>query len=262
MPCRRWSSKSRGWASGSCSAGCAERAAAGITSVSTACIKFFIGSFSNLKKFESALADNLDLKAELKRFNVGSSGYTDNYVIDEDCLNELNDLLAEGQLLYNFIKNQTESIYSSVDDQSWINCRTQLLRFGRSSHENSCRGNEYAGKFRVQGFPDTLRPSVTIDFTYELVNKSESAWCNDDQSIKLSYHWLSENNEMIHYEGKRTPLGVNYLSPGETFQVTSRISTPSEEGAYKLQLTLIKEKYAWLEHKGFEVKNVSVKIKK
>jgi SAM-dependent methyltransferase/uncharacterized protein YbaR (Trm112 family) len=77
----------------------------------------------------------------------------------------------------------------------------------------------------------------------------------DSQGISpvyLSYHWRSLDREMVIYDGERTALPV-ILSPGRQITLPMLVQVPNLPGNYRLQICLVHEQVAWLDHDGKEL---------
>jgi predicted O-methyltransferase YrrM len=76
---------------------------------------------------------------------------------------------------------------------------------------------------------------------------------NSDKSIAsvganpvyLSYHWLTNDGKMFHFEGERTTL--SRINAMQNDDVTMLILAPNQSGEYRLQITLVQEQVAWFE---------------
>ena len=79
-------------------------------------------------------------------------------------------------------------------------------------------------------------------------NVSASAWSSDtaEQAVKLSYHWLDLEKNILVFEGLRTSLPKTVI-PGEQQEIGLRVQSPVQAGQYILQITMIKEGVDWFE---------------
>jgi hypothetical protein len=76
-------------------------------------------------------------------------------------------------------------------------------------------------------------------------NTGAMAWNGE---IFLSYHWLDDRGNPIHWDGIRTP--VPPLAPGERATVQLAVRAPVPPGRYRLALDLVAERRAWFSELG------------
>jgi hypothetical protein len=65
--------------------------------------------------------------------------------------------------------------------------------------------------------------------------------------LNLSYHWLDERGNPIHWDGLRTPVSA---APGERSDVDARVRAPIPPGTYVLSVDLVDEHRFWLAELG------------
>jgi hypothetical protein len=75
----------------------------------------------------------------------------------------------------------------------------------------------------------------------------ENAGSADWRGLKLSYHWLDERGNPIHWDGIRTPV---VASPGERLELDAPVRGPIPPGRYRLALDLVDERRFWLAELG------------
>ncbi len=91
----------------------------------------------------------------------------------------------------------------------------------------------------------------TLDVT--LFNQSSTNWMGSLKNpIHLSYRWMNANNEVVIFEGERTPLPCMCLFTGGSIEVQMLIIPPEIPGSYQLVLVPVQECVAWLDTKGFK----------
>ena len=76
-----------------------------------------------------------------------------------------------------------------------------------------------------------------------LENAGTAAW----RDLNLSYHWLDERGNPIHWDGLRTPVTAQ---PGERRDVEAPIRAPIPPGRYVLAVDLVDEHRFWLAELG------------
>jgi len=93
--------------------------------------------------------------------------------------------------------------------------------------------------------------SFTLDVNVS--NQSPTNWMGSLKNpIHLSYRWMNANNEVVIFEGERTPLPCMCLFTGESIEVQMFIISPEVPGSYQLALVPVQECVAWLDSKGFK----------
>ncbi|MBQ0929138.1 hypothetical protein KAK07_07030 [Ideonella sp. 4Y16] len=100
--------------------------------------------------------------------------------------------------------------------------------------------------------PTTMRASETVRLPLTLQQQSCHWWRGTPElPLRLCYHWLHEDRQMAHFEGRRTPLPVQVLAPGQRVPAEIEVLAPAEPGRYILQVTGLQEGWCWFEQKGF-----------
>ncbi|HEX5450029.1 MAG TPA: hypothetical protein VFW85_08235 [Gaiellaceae bacterium] len=79
----------------------------------------------------------------------------------------------------------------------------------------------------------------------ELKNTGSLPWHNE---IFLSYHWLDNRDNPIHWDGIRTPAPP--LVPGERTQVDVAVRAPIPPGRYRVAFDVVAEHRAWFSELG------------
>lgn len=62
--------------------------------------------------------------------------------------------------------------------------------------------------------------------------------------VHLAYHLLSEDHEVLIYDGFRTVLPHD-LEPGKSIDLQMKIELPQKTGKYFIQMSLVQEHFAW-----------------
>lgn len=119
-----------------------------------------------------------------------------------------------------------------------------------------------AGRIVPVSIPSKMKPSETLTIDVEVYNDTNVIWRGDPfKPVRLSYHWFDENDNVIVFDGVRTPLSDDgILAYGRTLTLINIIA-PEEEGTYKLMLTMVQESVNWFENIGFKPYNVMIEIK-
>lgn len=108
------------------------------------------------------------------------------------------------------------------------------------------------GKIEVSGFPLTAKVNSSITIPAKVYNHSTTPWGEGKYPVRISYHWLDQDEKMAVFEGQRTAPGPKGIAPGEFCKINININMPEQPGKYKLQLTLVQEGVAWFETSGFK----------
>jgi hypothetical protein len=91
--------------------------------------------------------------------------------------------------------------------------------------------------------------------TVELANTGSIPWRD---SILVSYHWLDDRDNPIHWDGVRTPAPA--LAPGERAAVGVQVRAPIPPGRYRLAFDLVAEHRAWFSELGSPMLAVDVEV--
>ena len=93
-------------------------------------------------------------------------------------------------------------------------------------------------------------------------NISEASWpALGQSSVRLSYHWLSNEGKIIYeeFEGLRTTLPGD-LMPNKEVELEAKIKTPSKPGNYILEFDMVQEKVSWFKEKGSKTTQVNTMV--
>ncbi|MDX2186806.1 MAG: methyltransferase domain-containing protein [Opitutaceae bacterium] len=94
--------------------------------------------------------------------------------------------------------------------------------------------------------PFCCHPGETLVVSLSITNGSDQTLSSEgDWPTFISYHLLSESDEMIVFEGHRSRFVCSQL-PGSTHVHPALVSAPQQKGSYRLQLTLVQERVSWL----------------
>ncbi|MBQ0959966.1 hypothetical protein KAK06_13515 [Ideonella sp. 4Y11] len=100
--------------------------------------------------------------------------------------------------------------------------------------------------------PTTMRAGQVERLRVTLQQQSPQWWRGTPQMpLRLCYHWLHADRRMAHFEGRRTPLPVQLVHPGQRIPADIEVLAPAEPGRYILQITGLQEGWCWFEQKGF-----------
>lgn len=136
------------------------------------------------------------------------------------------------------IKNQVDGV------QGWRNPR--LLPNDASLVAN------IQGKIEILDVPKTANVNTYITIPARIYNRSKLQWREGRYPVRVSYHWLDQDQNIVTFDGERTILGDKGIEPGQALKVNINIKMPEQPGKYKLQLTLVREGLMWFESQGFQ----------
>lgn len=115
-----------------------------------------------------------------------------------------------------------------------------------------CAIQSTAGDILLHSPPTHLPTGSTIDLPAKIRNLSEETWRGTlEHPVRISYHWLDENENIVVFDGLRTALPGGRLRAGESRDVTIRVIAPEKCGKYYLCLLPLQEKMFWFDSKGF-----------
>jgi len=100
--------------------------------------------------------------------------------------------------------------------------------------------------------PTTMSAGQAVRLRLTLQQQSPQWWrSTPEMPLRLCYHWLHEDRSVAHFEGRRTPLPVQNVHPGQRMPAEIEVLAPAEPGRYILQATGLQEGWCWFEQKGF-----------
>jgi hypothetical protein len=103
---------------------------------------------------------------------------------------------------------------------------------------------------------DRLQAGVVGPARVELENAGSAPW----HDLLVSYHWLDDLDNPIHWDGLRTPLPG--LAPGGRTTAEVDVLGPIPPGAYRLAFDLVLEGRYWLSEIGNELLRVDVEVER
>jgi hypothetical protein len=103
---------------------------------------------------------------------------------------------------------------------------------------------------------DPLQAGVEGRARVELENVGNAPW----RDIFVSYHWLDDLDNPIHWDGLRTSLSP--LAPGERTSTGVAVLGPIPPGRYRLAFDLVLEGRYWLSEIGNQLLDIEVEIGK
>jgi hypothetical protein len=100
--------------------------------------------------------------------------------------------------------------------------------------------------------PD-LQAGTLSQVRAKLANAGTAPW----RGLNLSYHWLDERGNPIHWDGLRTPVDAGR---GEQVEVVAQLRAPIPPGRYRLAFDLVDEHRFWLAELGNFAPSVDVDV--
>jgi len=118
------------------------------------------------------------------------------------------------------------------------------------------------GHIHILTTDTSVPPQLHAQIEIEIHHQGDEDWHLHDPRwpVHLSYHWLSDDMQLHHFEGQRTALPVAIINPGQVIRTQMNIETPSSAGTYHLVATLVQEGVTWFENAGFTLTPVRVEV--
>ena len=117
------------------------------------------------------------------------------------------------------------------------------------------------GKLSTKSMPLSASAGEALTIYVTITNNSSEDWYGYGiHPVLLSYHWYAADGTMHVYDGLRTPLACEMLSPGSTIEQMINVMAPKKSGNYRLILTLVQEGICWFENKGFHSTEAVIKV--
>jgi hypothetical protein len=104
----------------------------------------------------------------------------------------------------------------------------------------------YRVEWEETHIPPEAAANMMLAVPVTLRNNGNRVW--PSSVIVVSYHWFRDD-KLVIWDGVRTPLPRD-LRVGGRATVAVRVKTPTEPGAYVLQITLVHEHVSWFENMG------------
>ncbi len=108
--------------------------------------------------------------------------------------------------------------------------------------------------------PSTARVGDHMRLALRLVNTGWLPWSiAPPQPVMVSYHWLDAHDQMLVFEGRRTPLVATAIQH-EEIAVTLDVDAPASAGRYVLAIDLVHEGVTWFSEQGVPPHRVTIRI--
>jgi hypothetical protein len=104
-----------------------------------------------------------------------------------------------------------------------------------------------------------LRRGETKTLAVRVVNESWAPLGFGSADLNLSYHLLSDQGKLLHWDNERTPF-ERALQSGEAREMEMAIVAPKEPGTYYAELDLVWEGVLWLKEKGSPTSTVRLTV--
>jgi hypothetical protein len=93
--------------------------------------------------------------------------------------------------------------------------------------------------------PAAVRAGEVFTLPVHLANRSDAVWSAAGAArVKLAYHWLTPEGEVVVWEGRRTEIELP-VPPGGRVAAAQEIEAPAAPGRYLLELDPVFEHVAW-----------------
>jgi hypothetical protein len=212
--------------------------------------------------FNENIASNLGLYyKELPLHNLGKKGYAHEIEIDDECVAEIENIVAEDIRLYKFISEDCKGLYSNVSDARWQLAKS-ALKLAKSALRAGLVVTQVTGSILVVSPVSSMVVGARASIGVEIINRSEQTWVGDTfLPVLFSYHWLKDSGEVLIYDGLRSPLPEGGVGSGQKLATEMLVDAPPDAGTYTLVLTLLQERVRWFEDMGFEAARLVVEVK-
>lgn len=123
----------------------------------------------------------------------------------------------------------------------------------------------YASRLELLDAPAVMSASQAGTVLVRVANLSRCAWAAERRApswqgtVRISYHWYDQAGKIAQWEGERTNLPHD-LGPGESADARMRVFAPFTPGSYTLEITLLREGFAWFDQKGNKTIRVPVRV--
>jgi hypothetical protein len=124
--------------------------------------------------------------------------------------------------------------------------------------------SEYKAAIVVEEVPSVFQISNSFCSRVRIRNTSAISWpskgLRDGKfAVVLSYHWIDENDRIITFDGRRTPLLYD-VGPNEETVLYATVETPQLPADYTLEFDLVQEGVTWFKDKGSETAKAAIHI--
>ena len=213
---------------------------------------YLIGILEDLGAFKSFLNNKLMLSQ--KSFpisNIGAKGYKSQVIVNSASEEIISQLTKEDEKLYAYVRKSCSGVYKPSKPDIW----QEVLRLVNPL-KSDAEPSEYLGELLCSECPSELNKGERFALDVEVRNSSADDWINKKGDLKISYHWLNDKGEVYSFEGKRFPVEIEIIKANSSYKRRIDVYPPKIQGQFTLQLTMIKEGFAWLEKIGFSSKKI------
>jgi len=144
-----------------------------------------------------------------------------------------------------WIENGTKSV--QIPDIVEARAMWQRIIFNQPT---STYGIEYTGG--TENIPESMSKDKVYIAKIKVKNTGATAWEGTGKApFYLSYHWLDfDTKKTIVFDGDRTLLPKDKVSPGEEVGMDLKIKAPDKPGNYILQVDMVHEGLTWFSYQG------------
>ena len=143
-------------------------------------------------------------------------------------------------------------------DQAFGAGRLNALRAAQATLPAT--GATFSAKYDMSGAPRSATSATSFTANVRVTNTSPATWlATGTNPIRLGYHWLDANGNVVLWDGVRTALPAD-LPPGGTVTVPLVVIAPPTRGQYTLRVDLVREGDSWFSAKGVAPADLSVAI--
>jgi len=144
-----------------------------------------------------------------------------------------------------WIENNTVSVL--IPDTEEARAMWQRIIFNQPA---SRYGIEYISG--TENVPESMGKNKLYQTLITVKNTGAEEWVRGGtEPFYLSYHWLDfETKKAVIFDGERTLLSQDRVSPGEEVQMNLQVLSPPEPGQYILQIDMVHEGKTWFSYQG------------
>lgn len=122
-------------------------------------------------------------------------------------------------------------------------CLVAVVAAGQLAAQNP---GDYDEELIEHQTPPRLQQLQIVDVPIVLENHGSRAWIPG--RFNVSYHWLSQDGEMLDRDGLRTPIPEE-VGPGEEIRLIAKLQGPRQSGTFRLQWDVVEESVTWISEK-------------
>lgn len=132
-------------------------------------------------------------------------------------------------------------------------------------HQSECEVSQLVtdgrGNIELCDWPAMLPQSELCKLPVILHNRSNQDWHDLAHfPLALSYHWINQQDEIVVFDGHRTPLPNRDILAGQSVSTELNVETPSTPGLYRLLVLPVIDNQCWMDAIGFTTSEVILEV--